>query len=394
MFKTVKEIEARMAEIKDELEKEDCDISALEAEVTELEERKATLVKEAETRKATLERLANSQTPEKEKFDEGKEERKMTREELLKSAEYRSAWAKKLMGRPESDFTEAEKRAVGDAITTTATTYVGADSTYNGINNGGLFIPTDVRLDILGLIEKISPFYRDVRKLAVAGNIDLPYMDSSDDAEWYAEGTDTKNEGIEFKKLSLTGHELAKNVVVTWKLEAMAVEAFITFITAEIANKMAKALVTGIIYGNGSGKATGAIYNLTPTEGTDPIDTIVKTYKALSDDFRIGAKAYVSTNVNIDIVGYKDGNNNYPFINGVSATKLVTIEVDPFLADGDIIVGNPANYILNVVEDVTVVRETSVGGRKTIYGAYGVFDGKPRTGAFAKGSYEATVVSA
>jgi hypothetical protein len=55
------------------------------------------------------------------------------------------------------------------------------------------------------------------------------------------------------------------------------------------------------------------------------------------------------------------------------------------------IVGNPANYILNAVEDVTVVRESHVVGRKTTYGAYGIFDGKPRTGAFAKGSYVETV---
>lgn len=394
MFKSIKEIESRMAEIKVELEKEDCDVTALETEVTELEERKVTLEREAELRKSTLDRLAKNGSKIKEEMEEGKEERKMNKEELFKSKEYRSAWAKKLMNRPEADFTEEEKRALGDAVTTTATTFVASASDTQGINNGGLFIPTDVRLDILALIEKMSPFYRDVRKLAVAGNVDLPYSDASDDAEWITENTDTKNEGIEFKKVSLTGHELAKNVIVTWKLEAMAVEAFITFITEEIANKMAKALVKGIIYGTGTGKATGAIYNLNAVEGEDPIDTIVKTYKSLDSDFRIGAKSYISTDVNIDIVGYKDSNGNYPFINGLSATKLVSIEVDPFLENGDIIVGNPANYVLNAVEDVTVVRESKAVGRKTIYGAYGIFDGKPRTGAFAKGSYVETTISA
>lgn len=385
------EIEKRMAEIVTELEKEDCDVTALETEVKQLEERKATILKNVVTRKAILDGIAKNEGKVIESFEqeERKEGKKMNREEILKSKEYRSAWAKKLMGRPETDFTAEETRALGDAITTTATTFVQSTADTAGINNGGLFIPNDVRMDILGLIEKVSPFYRDVRKLAVAGNIDLPFMDSSDDAEWYAEGTDTKNEGAEFKKLSLTGHELAKNVVVTWKLEAMAVEAFITFITAEIANKMAKALVTAVIYGNGSGKATGALNGLVAVTGLDPIETIVKTYKSLDSDFRIGAKAYISTDVNIDIVGYKDGNDNYPFLNGVSATKLVTIEVDPFLVNGDIIVGNASNYILNAVEQVSVVRESNVVGRKTIYGAYGIFDGKPRVGAFAKGSYVA-----
>ena len=129
---------------------------------------------------------------------------------------------KKLMNRPESDFTKEEQeelRALGDAVTTTATTFVEATANVSGVNNGGLLIPTSVRTDILKVIEEQSPFYRDIRKLAVAGNIDLPFMDSSDDAEWVTENEDTSNEGAEYKKVSLTGHELAKNVVVTWKLE-------------------------------------------------------------------------------------------------------------------------------------------------------------------------------
>ena len=62
----------------------------------------------------------------------------------------------------------------------------------------------------------------------------MPYLNASDDAKWYAELTDTENEGQEYKTISLTGHELAKQVTVTWKLEAMAVEAFIGFISGII----------------------------------------------------------------------------------------------------------------------------------------------------------------
>lgn len=399
MNKRLEEIAKRKLEIRELLEDEtkEVNVEELTAEVEGLEteekeinaeieaEEQAEEVKAEEKRKV-LEKLNQGKVSFRE-IDKNKEERNM--KYTIASPEYRTAWGKTLMG---IELDEVEKKALGDAVTTTSSTFVASESGVQGINNGGLLIPTEVRTDILTLVEQQSPFYRDIRKLAVAGNIELPYMDSSDDAEWYAENTDTKNEGIEFKKLSLTGHELAKNVVVTWKLEAMAVEDFIKFITEEIASKIGKALVSAVIYGNGTNKATGAIYNLEATTGTDPIDTIVKTYKELDADFRIGAKAYISTNVNIDIVGYKDLNDNYPFLNGVSATKLVTIEVDPFLVDGDIIVGNPANYILNTVQPISLVRESKVVGRKTIYGAYGEFDGKPRAGAFKKGSY--TQVSA
>lgn len=394
------EIEARMSEIQEVLEVEpvaetDEDLTKAEAQTEELsnevekltEERgnlgvqEDAIKKEAESRKEILESIAKGNAGEKEER-KNMEEKKFT----VDSPEYRTAWAKTLMG---INLDETDKRAVGDAVTTTSETYVASTSEAQGINNGGLLIPTSVRTDILGLIEKVSPFFRDVKKLAVAGNIDFPYADSADDASWQTELTDTKNEGIEFKKLSLTGYELAKNVVVTWKVEKMAVADFITFITQEIANKMGKAIVDAVIYGTGSGKPTGAIYGLEAVEGDDPIATIVATYKALDEDFRIGAKAYISTNVNIDIVGYKDGNDNYPMLNGLSATKLVSIEVDPYLVDGDIIVGNASNYLFNTVEAISVMKESSIVGRKTIYGSYGIFDGKPRTGAFSYGSYEA-----
>ena len=183
---------------------------------------------------------------------------------------------------------------------------------------------------------------------------------------------------MEYKNLQLTGWELAKDIVITWKLEEMAIESFISFIEEELANKMGRALVNAIIYGDGADKPTGITKGATAIKtGDSPIDCIIDTYKSLNEEERIGAKAYISTNVNITIVGYKDNNGNYPFLQGLSATKLVTIEVDPYLKNNDIIVGNCRKYILNEVTPVRVDKEKTIKGRKVTYGGYGVFDGKP-----------------
>lgn len=315
-----------------------------------------------------------------------KEEIKMNERKYdLESKEYRSAWAKTLMG---VALNEEEKRAVGDAVGTTATTFVQADESHQGINNLGLLIPTSVRKEFLEILSEESPIFRDVRKLQVNGNVDIPYLDSADDANWYAELTDTANEGQEYKSIKLTGHELAKDVVITWKAEAMTVDGFINFIIDELKDKMGKALINAIIYGNGSGKPTGITNGLTPvTTGDSPVDCIVNTYKELDAKFRAGAKAYISTNVNIDIVGYKDENGNYPFLQGLDRTKLVAIEVDPYLTNNDIVVGNCKNYILNENEPLRIDKEITVKGRKVTYGGYAIYDGAPRTGAFAYGQY-------
>lgn len=400
---TQKEIEERKvelftkiaeAETEEELKELRSEVEAINKEVPEQEEKEPEQKDGEITPEEERSLIADTQELEKRSKDvsnlrkiggnEEMEERKFT----IADKEYRSAWAKKLMGLSEDKFTPDEKRALGDAVTTTATTFVAADADTQGINNGGLFIPNDVRMELMEIIEKQSPIFRDVRKLQVAGNIDLPYLYDADDAEWYVELTDTKNEGQEYRQLQLTGWELAKDIVITWKLEEMAVESFIAFILEELANKMGKALINAVIYGNGVNKPTGILNGLVAvTDGKTPIDNVIATYNTLSDDARIGAKAYVSTSVKVAMIGYKDENGNYPFLQGINGTDLFSIETDPYLRNNDILVGNCRNYILNEVTAMRVDKEKTVKGRKTTYGGYGIYDGKPRPNYFAKGQY-------
>lgn len=390
----LKEIETRMAEIKTEVNSID-DISKIEElnkEVDALKEERK-LIEETQKQEKIAGELETKSLKAKEIVIENKEEKKMNEKRFdLSSKEYRSAWAKKLMGLSEDKFTEDELRALGDAVTTTATTFVASSADTQGINNGGLFIPTSVRTELLELISKQSPIFNDIRKLQVSGNIDLPYLYSADDANWYAELSDTVNEGMEFKNLQLTGWELAKDIVITWKLEEMAVESFITFILDELAEKMGKALINAVIYGDGSNKPTGITNGLVPiTTGTTVIDRILNTYKGLSNDARVGAKVYISTNVNLEVVSYKDQNNNYPFLAGVPSVSGFKIEVDPFLTNDDIVAGNMRNYILNEVTSPRVDKERTVKGRKTIYGGYAIYDGKPRPAYFTVGRKPSSV---
>lgn len=387
----LEEIEKRKLEIRDELNGlEDLDkVEELNKEVDALNE-ELDQIKDIQEEEKELKSLEKNITKAK-KIE--REENKMEEKRYdLSSKEYRNAWAKKVMGLSEDKFTEEEKRALGDAVTTTATTFVASDASTQGINNGGLFIPTSVREELMELISKESPIFRDIRKLAVQGNVDLPYLFEADDANWYTELTDTKNEGIEFKNLQLTGWELAKDIVITWKLEEMAVDSFIDFIVDELYNKMGKALINAVIYGDGSSKPTGVTNGLTPvTTGANAIERVLNTYGSLSADARIGAKVYISTETNLDVISYKDENGNYPYLSGIPAVSGFTIEVDPYLQNKDIVAGNMRYYILNENTPVRLDRESSVKGRKVTYGAYAIYDGKGKPGAFALGRPAASV---
>ena len=316
--------------------------------------------------------------------NEEMEERKFT----TASPEYRSAWAKKLMG---VKLDETEERALGDAIGTTATTFVEADADHNGVNNYGLLIPDSVRLDWLKIAEKASPIYRDIRKMNIPGNVDFPYLFGADDAEWYAETSTTKNEGQKYKNIKLTGHELAKAIEITWKAEAMTVEGFISFLLDELNEKMNKALINAVIYGDGSAKPTGITNGLVAKTDTNVIDLIKKCLGDLNSENRVGAKVYVASDVADEIAFYKDENGNYPYlVSGLGRAGGVSIEEDPHLTAGDVVVGNAQNYILNFNEGLRVDKEVKVQPRRVVYGGYLIADGNKKPGAFVYGKVVAS----
>lgn len=401
---TKKEIEERKAELlnkiaeaktQEEIAELRSEVEAINKEVPEQEEVKTEEKSEEISKEEERSLIADTQELEKRNKEVSnlrkiggnemeKEERKFT----TASPEYRSAWAKTLMG---VKLEETEERALGDAIGTTSTTFVEATSNANGINNLGLLIPDSVRLDWLKIAEKASPIYRDIRKMNVPGNVDFPYLFGADDAEWYAETTTTKNEGQEYKNIKLTGHELAKAIEITWKAEAMTVEGFISFLLDELNEKMNKALINAVIYGDGSAKPTGITNGLTAKENANAIDLIKECLGDLAIENRVGAKVYVASDVADEIAFYKDNNGNYPYlVAGLGRAGGATIEADPFLSAGDIVVGNAQNYILNFNEGLRVDKEVKVQPRRVIYGGYLIADGNKKPGAFVYGKVKAS----
>lgn len=401
---TQKEIEARKAELlnkiaeaktQEEIAELRSEVEAINKEVPEQEEVKTEEKSEEISKEEERSLMADTEELEKRNKEvsdlrkiggnEEMEERKFT----TASPEYRSAWAKTLMG---VKLDETEERALGDALGTTATEFVASTEGAQGINNMGLLIPDSVRMDWMKIAQEQSPIYRDITKLNVNGNIDLPYLFAADDAEWYVETTATKNEGQEYKNLKLTGHELAKAIEITWKAEAMTVEGFIDFLLQELNKKMNTALINAVIYGDGADKPTGITNGLEAKSDSNAIDLMKTLLGTLSNEDRVGAKVYVANDVADGIAFYKDEHGNYPYlVAGLGKANGTTIEADPFLKAGDVVVGNGANYILNFNEPLRVDREVKVQPRRVVYGGYLIADGNKKPKAFAYGKVTAGV---
>lgn len=395
------EIEERLSVIKGELDLPESNLEALETEIEYLKEERKGILEKAEKRKALVDGIANLPKSEVEVVKDFKEERKMvfTKENVLASKEYRSAWAKTLMCQP---LNEVEQRAVGVALTTTGTTYVGANAGADGVNNAGLFIPEEVNMALMEEISLASPFFADIAKTFVNGMIKFPYRKSGSGAEEAVEGVPNKDGQVEWAELSLTILEVSETIRVTWKLEAMSVDGFINYITQELATQITEKIATDSLYGDGTGTVTGATvgaingtYTIGTAEGNviDILGAIEAGIKKVPKKYKAGAKIYVAQDIIESISFMRDSNDNFVYspINGGGINSIATYQVaaDPYLNAGDFIIGNGKYYKFNVNEPLSITKDVSGKSRINDYTGYEIVSGAPQPGVFVYGKKSA-----
>lgn len=399
---TLEEIEERLSQLDVEVRSMK-EVSAIE----EATEQKAALLarktelEALETRKQTAKDLNDGKIEGRkiEKFNP-MEERKMefTKANVLNAPEYRSAWAKSLMG---LQLDETEKRAAGVALTTTATSFVEAGVSADGVNNGGLFIPESVMMELMSRMELVSPFFKDIPKTAVSGYVKFPYRVSGTGAKEVAEGTANTDGQVRWAELVLTVLEVSETIRVTWKLEAMTVDSFINFIIDELAQAIPEKIATDLFYGDGTGTLTGIAATGAAIDGEYTIGTsagnVADIYEAISAGIelltdprkRAGAKIYVAQDIMDTMAFARDGEDRFMHnpINGVGINSFgkYPIEVDPFLNDGDFVIGNPKFYRFNWNEGISITKDVSGKNRINDYTGYAVVSGAPQPSSFVYG---------
>ena len=381
------EINRRKAEIRELLEKGvDADGNAinidniteelrqLNAELSDLDRRATALGEACET-------SSSIPNPFVEQRNEGHEVESSEPRAVLATPEYKSAFAKTLLNR---SLTEKESRALDTALTTTATTFVAPSGSADGVNNGGLFIPTDMNLSLLEHIGLVSPIFRDVSKTAVPGLTKFPYRSTITKPKNVKENAKTPETSIEWTDLTLSISEIAATIPVSWRLEAMAVKEFISYLMGELTEQMEDKSVTETIYGTGStddqlsGISKDAVKYEYEGTALDAIGVALGKFK--SKKHLVGAKIYVSNSIINDISFTKDANGNYIYtpINGAGIKSIATypVEADPYLNDGDFIIGNLSRYYkMNEHERISITRDVSGAKRRNDYTAYGIWSG-------------------
>ena len=314
MFKTMQEIEARRAQIREEMDKEGADLNALEAEVRALKENEEEIRKAAANAAETRKKIA--QGLEGTVLDVQGETKDKSLDEIRSSKEYVEAFARYILSEDDK-----ECRAL---------------LTKNAPASGQVPVPTMVD-EIIRTAWDNEPILARVRRTAFRGNVNVPFEKAADPAYVHEEGyTAQTEESLEIGIVSLIPKNIKKYIRISDELVDMGGEALLRYIydelTHQIVKKLAALCITDIASANtthgstavGIPKVTGApSLTIIPTaeaQLTDEAENIVVVINRKSTAQFIAAR--VAGNFAVDpydglvvlysdaLPAYSDANDN------------------------------------------------------------------------------------
>lgn len=236
----IKEIEARLAAIKKEIEERGDamkaeEIDALEKETKELTEERAGLIAAAEKRNGILDNIAKGAGIVSRTFEQKQDN--ADPDDPFGTPEYRSAWLKNLRRLP---LTDAEKRAYANASGT-----------------GAEVVPTQTANEIISKVKKLAPMLNEVTLLHVKGAVKFAVESTNNDAAIHKENAAITAAADTLTTVTLTGYEIIKLVQISDTVMTMSIAAFESWIVDMLAEAIARKVEDFFINGTGSSQPKG-----------------------------------------------------------------------------------------------------------------------------------------
>ena len=389
----LKEIMDRKAEIRSMLEgEEEVNVKEVQEELRQLQEEEQKIIEKRQLAESiNVGQVEAREIPKpKEEAQPKAEVRNMKWNEAIETQEYRSAWAKDMMGQNLSN----EERELFNKVNDEYREFTHTTS------NTQVLIPKTVAAGIWRRAEEQYPLWADVRKMRVTGTLSMLRSDGNAvDARWYTEDQKVDTDKLGFGTMELTGCELAKAIQVTWKLKKMALPEFEAYIIREIGDRMGISLSTAVYTGRGkpgSGQTFkpepyGIKTRLAAESGTPQVKTyagdisyrdLTGVMSGIHSSYVNGAVIYANNStIWNQLANIVDEMGRPLFVADVQAGGVgrifgKTIKPDAGMPDGEIMLANvDAGYIANINEDITMYREEHVRERLTDYMGYAIVDG-------------------
>lgn len=331
----LQEIEQRLSSIKLEMDKPESNLEELNKEVdTLLEERKA-IKEKIEQRKGMLDKISMGDGAVIKEF---KEERNLDTNFTPASIEYRNAYLKNIRG---LELNDVEKRAFSSAS-----------------NSAGSVIPTQTANEIIKKMKQYAPLLGEITLLQVAGNVKFAVEGTKNDAALHTENNTISGDADTLTEVSLSSYEITKLVQVSKTVATMSIDAFESWLTDMLAEKVSAKISRYLISGTGSSEPAG-VGSITWTDNTNQITV---------------AKAVALTSANVQslialLPGSYDANGKFLMskktlftdfmpLQDNSKNSIVTVQGNSYFVYG---------YPVMLDEDITI-HEAYLGDFKKIVG--------------------------
>ena len=372
----IKEIEARLAAIKQEIEERGDtmkaeEIDALEKETKDLTEERAGLIAAAEKRNGILDNIAKGGGVSVRSFGK-KEEGNADPDDPFGTPEYRSAWLKNLRRLP---LTDAEKRAYANASGT-----------------GAEVVPTQTANEIISKVKKLAPMLNEVTLLHVKGAVKFAIEVTNNAAAIHTENASITAAADTLTTVSLSGYEIVKLVQISDTVMTMSITAFESWIVNMLAEAIARKVEDLLINGTGSSQPKG-IENANTWDATNSV-TVAKA-DALTT-------ANVQTLIGLLPSGY-DRNGKFVMnkktlftdfmpLQDNSKNHIVTVQnnayfvygypvlLSDYVADHEAFLGDFKKVCANLAENIGVKSAYDIDTNSYKYSGIAIFDCAPAIG--------------
>lgn len=351
----LEEVIARLSELDEEVRvAEDIEIVNKAAEEkTELLERKRE-IETIEARKAEIRKVVD--LPATEIIKEFKEERTMTIMNGVSSTEYRNAYLKHLVG---GDMTVEERAAF---------THTTANTTAP--------LPTTMLNEIWDLVSKQHVIMGDIKTyrtgtiLEVVKHTAIAKGKAAIVAENAANADDEQNT---FVKVTLSGKDFSKHVVISYAMAAMSIDALESYLVNEIALSIGEALADDTIATIKTGTAAG---NKVPSAGVKAL-----TFKELAELFgklkKVSNRVVYVNNATFYnyIVSMVDTTGRPIFQPSLQPGAMgvllgATVKIEESVLDNEVFVGDPQMVVCNMVQDILIEQDRDIKTHTNIYAGY------------------------
>ena len=383
---SIEEIERRAAEIKNIISTDaGADVDALNIELEGLAQAKENVQSRAANRGGQQGNSFNPIAGAGMTF-ERRASYEATEGDVFNSAEYRSAFMKRLLGRKLNSFEEAAfNRAMSEQR---------ADDFANSANVAAV-LPTQTLNEVISKARTMGGIMSVCRSFNVPSKIAIPVGTPLDAASWHTEGAAVDSDKPTVANITFDGYEIMKVLSISVKVQAMSIAAFESYLVEELTNCVMACIASALVNGTGTAQGTGILSGITWTANTNSFTfsktaglayaDIVKVVAALKRGYSNGACWAMNNAALYNLFyGLVDGNSRPIFIADPKAENIgkilgFPVVVDDYLPDETIIFGN-FNYMgYNMPEGITVEasRESSFKSGRIDYRAMAVADCKP-----------------